>query len=148
MWGKNSDMPFSNNHTLFAKGTEVVGDVHFDGELDLEGKVRGNIIADGSGSAKVSVSDKGMVEGEIRAPNILINGSITGDVHSAKHIELGATAVVNGNVHYQLIEMVKGSQVNGNLVYSGEKTGQPASKPLLEDKPEVMVTGPRQPANS
>ena len=40
-----------------------------------------------------------------------------------------AKAVVEGNVHYQLIEMVKGSQVNGNLVYDdGESSAKEASK--------------------
>lgn len=121
MWGKKNDMPFSNNHTVIAKGTEVVGDIRFDGELHVEGKVCGNIIADNTGGAKVTVMEKGIVEGEIRVPTVVINGNVNGDVYSGKHIELAAKAIVQGNVHYHLIEMVKGSQVNGSLVYgSGE----------------------------
>jgi len=112
-------MAFSNNHTLISRGTKVVGDLHFAGDLQIEGTVMGNIIADNGNDAKLVVAEKGRVEGEIRVPMVIINGSVNGNVHSTKHVELAAKAVVEGNVHYQLIEMVKGSQVNGSLVYSG-----------------------------
>lgn len=108
----------SGSTTLLSRATEIVGDIRLTGNLEIEGTVRGNIIADGE--ARVRVMEKGLVEGEITAPKIVINGRVVGDVHSNKHIELAANAVVEGNVHYQLIEMVKGAQVNGSLVFSGE----------------------------
>lgn len=112
-------MAFSNNHTLISRGTKVVGDLHFTGDLQIEGTVVGNIIAESGNDAKLVVAEKGSVEGEIRVPMVIINGKVNGNVHSTKHVELAAKAVVEGNVHYQLIEMVKGAQVNGSLVYSG-----------------------------
>lgn len=116
----------SGSTTLLSKSTEVIGDMHFTGNLEVEGIVRGNVIA--KGDARVRVMEKGLVEGEISAPNVVINGRVIGDVYSSKHVELAANAVVEGNVHYQLIEMVKGAQVNGSLVYSVDKGS--------EDKPE------------
>lgn len=120
MWGKKGNtMAFSNNHTLISRGTKVVGDLHFTGDLQIEGTVEGNIIADSGNDAKLVVAEKGSVEGEIRVPMVIINGRVNGNVFSTKHVELAAKAVVQGNVHYQLIEMIKGAQVNGSLVYSG-----------------------------
>jgi len=110
----------SGSTTLLSRSTKIVGDIHFVGNLEIEGVVRGNIIADGD--ARVRVMEKGLVEGEIVAPKIVINGRVVGDVHSSKHVELAANAVIEGNLHYQFIEMVKGAQVNGNLVYSGHKS--------------------------
>lgn len=115
--------------TLISKSTEVVGDIHFSGSLEIEGVVKGNIIANNKGDAKVNVREKGRVEGDITAPLIMINGQVRGNVHSDKHIELAAKAMVEGNVHYHMIEMVKGSQVNGSLVYSAE---QKAARPQPE----------------
>lgn len=113
--------------TLISKATEIVGDVHFSGNLEIEGKVRGNIIADSKGDARVRIMEKGQVEGDIRVPSVIINGHVKGNVHSDKHIELAAKAVVEGNVHYHMIEMVKGSQVNGSLVYgAAESKAKPA----------------------
>lgn len=125
-------MAFSNNHTLISRGTKVVGDLHFTGDLQIEGSVVGNIVADNGNDAKLVVAEKGSVEGEIRVPVVIINGSVNGNVHSTKHVELAAKALVEGNVHYQLIEMVKGSQVNGNLVYCGTNARKEETKDQSE----------------
>jgi len=109
----------SGSTTLISKSTELVGDIHFNGNLEIEGRVRGNIYAEEGSDARVRIMEKGLVEGEICVPTIVINGSVQGDVHSSKHVELAAKAAVQGNVHYNMIEMVKGAQVNGSLLYSG-----------------------------
>ena len=110
----------SGSTTLISKSTELVGDIHFNGNLEIEGRVRGNIYAEEGTDARVRIMEKGLVEGEISVPTIVINGAVHGDVHSSKHVELAAKAAVQGNVHYNMIEMVKGAQVNGSLLYSGK----------------------------
>ncbi|WP_039912778.1 bactofilin family protein [Cellvibrio mixtus] len=109
-------MAFSNNHTLISRATRVNGDLHFTGELQIEGKVTGNIYADDEKDAKLVIADNGVVEGEIRAPVIIVNGKVLGNIHSSKHLELAAKGNVTGTVHYQSIEMVKGAQLNGSMV--------------------------------
>jgi cytoskeletal protein CcmA (bactofilin family) len=107
----------TNITTLISKATEITGDVHFSGALEVEGKVFGNIYADDDSSAEVRVRECGLVKGEIQAPLIIINGMVEGDVYSSNHIELAAKARVHGNVYYHLIEMVMGSEVNGSLCH-------------------------------
>ena len=109
----------SNSTTLISKDSEIIGNIQFTGDLEIQGLVRGNIIAKAESNATVRVVEGGRVEGEVHAPKIIINGDIQGDVHCGEHVELAAKAHVEGNVHYSLIEMVKGAQVNGNLVYAG-----------------------------
>lgn len=105
----------ASHHTLISKGTKVVGEVHFSGELNVQGRVSGNIVAEGD--AELEVSQSGFVEGQIQVPKVVIRGSVHGDIRCSKHVELAATAVINGNVYYHLLEMVKGAQVNGGLIY-------------------------------
>ncbi|GAA5315702.1 MAG: polymer-forming cytoskeletal protein [Candidatus Pelagadaptatus aseana] len=124
--------------TLISKTTEVVGDIHFTGNLEVEGRVRGNIFAEDGSDARVRIVDKGLVEGQIKVPTVVINGTVNGDVHSSKHIELAAKAAVSGNVHYNLIEMVKGAQVNGSLVYNGAKAKAKAA-PEVEGSSETAA---------
>jgi len=129
MFGKKDNAAgfASGGTTLVSKSTQVVGDIHFNGNLEIEGTIKGNIYADTDSKARVRVMEHGRVEGEIRVPTVVINGRVTGDVYASKHIELAARAVVEGNVHYQLIEMVKGAQVNGNLVHEAEVAAKTAA---------------------
>lgn len=128
----------SGSTTLISKSTELVGDIHFNGSLEIEGRVRGNIYAEEGADARVRIMEKGLVEGEICVPTVVINGAVRGDVHSSKHVELAAKAVVQGNVHYNMIEMVKGAQVNGSLLYSGA-SGKVAKTP--DDSVDEDFTG-------
>lgn len=122
MFGSKKNNQFaSGGHTLFDKAVEITGTVKFGGTLDIEGKVLGDVLAVEGTDALVRVREQGSVEGDIRAPKIIINGTVKGDVHAAKHLELAAKAVVHGNVHYSVIEMVKGAEVNGSLIHESHK---------------------------
>ena len=50
-------------------------------------------------------------------------------------MELAAKAVVSGNVHYNLIEMVMGSEVNGNLMHISSDQG--GKKKLASDSKKL-----------
>jgi cytoskeletal protein CcmA (bactofilin family) len=112
--------------TLIGAATQIVGDVHFTGGLHVDGNIKGNVDAPADSDARLSVSDGGVVEGSVAAPNVLLNGTVKGDILAHERIELGATARVTGNVFYGLIEMEMGAEINGKLIYQPPK-GKPAS---------------------
>lgn len=126
----------SNHTTLIAHQTEVSGDLHFRGSLVIEGTVRGNVNAHSDSDARLQIVEGGRVEGEIRVPHVVINGNVKGDVYAAHQLELSSKAMVEGNVHYKLIEMVKGAQVNGSLVSNVEmdSAGEPRMIGYSEDE--------------
>lgn len=107
----------SNTHydTLISAKTEIVGDVKFTGGLHIDGLIKGNLIADANSGAVVRISDKGRIEGEIKAPNVIINGTVLGNVYAMEYIELAKKAQVTGDVYYHMMEMVMGAEVNGKL---------------------------------
>lgn len=109
--------------TLIADGTRIRGDVHFSGGLHLDGLVEGSIAAEGS-DAILTLSEKGRVQGEVRVSNAVINGTVKGDIHVAERLELAAHARVEGNVHYSVLEMAAGAQVNGRMVHQSEPVRQ------------------------
>src|SRR5690606_14161732 len=108
-----------NTTTLISRNTEVTGDIHFTGTLEVEGRVNGNIFADDETNAEVRIRESGAVSGEISVPSVIINGLVEGDVYSSRHLELAAKARVSGNVFYNLIEMVTGAEVHGSLQHRG-----------------------------
>jgi cytoskeletal protein CcmA (bactofilin family) len=116
--------------TLIAANCEVTGDVRFSGQLLVNGVVTGNVLAEEGSKALVTISEKGRVKGEVRVPNVIVNGKVFGDIHADQHVELAAKAAVTGDVYYNLIEMVMGSRVDGSLVHvksaNGVKSGSTA----------------------
>ena len=123
MWSKDkSTTVVEKIDTLIAANVTIEGDVHFSGGIQIDGEIIGNVIAEGDESALVRITDKGRVKGEIRGPNLIINGHVIGDVHSTEHVELAAKAIVTGNVHYNLIEMVMGAEVNGSLMHVSDNS--------------------------
>ena len=130
--------------TLIATNCELSGDVHFGDQLLVNGVVKGNIYAESGSKALITVSEKGRVTGDIRVPNVVINGRVVGDIHSDKHVELSAKAEIKGNVYYSLIEMVMGSRVDGSLVHvkNGEQVnkGQPRDRTGSGIKPVTQRT--------
>ena len=126
----------TSTHTLISRDTEIVGDIHFSGELIIEGRVRGSIFAEDVGDPIVSLPESGTVEGDIIAPSAVINGLVHGNVHCSKHIELASKASVVGDIRYSMIEMVLGSEVNGKLERIIDGGG---GAPLESDTPQPNV---------
>ncbi|MCK9538049.1 bactofilin family protein [Dokdonella sp.] len=105
--------------TLIAEGTTIRGDVHFSGGLHLDGVVEGSLAADGA-DAVLTLSEKGRIDGEVHVSNAVINGHVHGDIFVTERLELAAHARIEGNVHYKVLEMAAGAQVNGRMLHQSE----------------------------
>jgi cytoskeletal protein CcmA (bactofilin family) len=112
--------------TLVGAATRIIGDVQFSGGFHVDGAVKGNVDAPADSGSTLSVSDGGVVEGSVAVPNVILNGTVKGDILAHERIELGATAKVTGNVYYGLIEMAIGAEINGKLVHEPPKSGKAA----------------------
>ena len=117
--------------TLIGQNAEMQGNVVYKGGLHVDGKVKGNVMADDESDSMLILSERGVIEGEIRVPNVLLNGEVNGDVHACERVELARHARVNGNVYYNLLEMAMGAEINGNMVHRKRQ-----EKKLLEHKGE------------
>jgi len=106
--------------TIIGQQTRIEGDIHFTGGLLVDGKIKGGVIAEVGSASVLTVSEHGCIEGDVRVPTVILNGTVTGDVRSEEHIELAAKARVDGDVYYKLIEMAMGAAVNGSLVHRSE----------------------------
>lgn len=135
MFGDNKEGKMGSGITLVATNCEIVGDIHFSDELIVNGTVKGNVYAQTGSKAVIKIHEKGRIKGEIRVPNVIVNGKVFGDIRSDKHVELSAKAEVKGNVYYHLIEMVKGSRVDGNLVHM--KDGKETTTTDMAEKEEA-----------
>ena len=121
--------------TLIGAQVVIRGDLVFSGGLYIEGQVHGKVIAEDGSPALVTLAEQGAIHGEVRAPVVIINGQLNGDVHAGERVELASKARVRGNVHYQVVEMSAGDQLTGRLIHAASVSpadaGDEASAPLM-----------------
>ena len=89
--------------------TKITGTLITEGEIEIYGIMDGNIVCD-----KVVVGLSGLVNGEITAQKVIINGTVTGDIH-ASSIFFGKTAQVKGNMYHNFISIATGANIEGDL---------------------------------
>ena len=118
--------------TLIGAGTRIIGDVQFAGGFHVDGHVKGNVDAPPDSGATLSVSDSGVVEGSVAVPNVILNGTVKGDILAHERVELGATARVTGNVYYALIEMEMGAEITGKLIHEPRRAGVGRQEPEIK----------------
>lgn len=133
MWGSKKKLRPTRIDTLVGQQTELHGDVHFSGGLHVDGVIKGCVIAEDESGSMLTLSEHGTIEGEVKVPNVVINGTVIGDVRARHHVELAANARIAGDVYYNLIEMAIGSEVNGSLVRSDDEIEPPLK--LSHDTP-------------
>ena len=109
--------PQNRIDTLIGAGTQINGDITFSGGLRIDGEIHGNVTASGEGASTLVVSEHARVEGEVRVSHVVINGTVTGPVHSSEFLELQPKARVTGDVEYNTLEMHLGAVVQGRLVH-------------------------------
>lgn len=117
--------------TLIGAKTRINGDLEFTGGLHVDGCINGNVTGDSDQGTFLSVSQQGSIEGSVVAPNVMLDGTVKGDIDASARIELGSNACVWGNVHYTIIETAVGAQINGRLIHRaapGAEAGEPGPK--------------------
>lgn len=114
--------------TLIGPRVLIRGDLSFAGGLYVEGRIIGKVVAEEGAPATISVAEAGIVEGEVRAPVVIICGQLRGDVHASERVELAANARVQGNIYYKVVEMAAGAMLTGRLIHA--------------DAPLAQLTGP------
>jgi cytoskeletal protein CcmA (bactofilin family) len=120
----NRDTKQARIDTLIGKASRVHGDLEFTGGLHLDGSIAGNVRADPSESSSLSISETGSIEGNVEAVNVILNGTVRGDILARGRVVLGATASVQGNVYYGVIEMTLGAQIMGKLTRLSDKADE------------------------
>ena len=124
-FGKKGKRKATSLDCLIGQNSQVSGDIRFSGGLHIDGIVRGSVISDDEEGSVLTLSDRGTIEGDVRVPYAVLNGTVVGDVHVRQHVELAPNSRIEGNVYYHLIEMAMGAEVNGQLIRQVEGGREP-----------------------
>ena len=104
---KNPEQAQASNRILL--GTEIVGDIKTNGDLRVDGFVKGTIEAAG----KLVVGEKGVIEGEVKCANSTVSGVVKGTMHVDQLLTMHATAKVKGDILTDKLSIEPGAEFTG-----------------------------------
>jgi cytoskeletal protein CcmA (bactofilin family) len=100
-----------NGLTAFIdEGSEIEGRYTFRGTVMLNGRFKGEI----STTDTLIIGDKGVMNGDVRAGQVLIRGEVVGNVSAAERVELKRTARVFGDVEAPVVVVEEGVLFEGH----------------------------------
>jgi cytoskeletal protein CcmA (bactofilin family) len=113
MFGKNSKNGKLGKHVwnaFFASSVEIEGSLRFSGLLNIDGNLTGAIVAKGM----LVTGTNATITGDIFVENIIISGTVKGNIYATGEVHLNNTAKVVGNINYNSLSIIPGAFHEGN----------------------------------
>ena len=85
------------------------------------------------------MSETGEIEGNVTVPHVVLNGKVNGNIKSDARVELQGKSRVNGDIHYNAVEMELGATINGTMVCQSDEAKAAASAPQLNPSAAAAV---------
>jgi cytoskeletal protein CcmA (bactofilin family) len=128
-------MAESTERTYFNAGTRIEGTLELDGEVKLEGQIKGKV----SGTGVVVIGEQANVQADVFAPSVIVHGVVRGQIQASDRLELHRTAKVKGVIQAARIRIDEGAAFEGEcrMGKADEKRATPltlAASAVVEPK--------------
>ena len=109
------------------------------GQIDTASAVTiaGTIVGNVQSESQVTVAEGGKVEGDIRAPEVVVGGKVTGSIVATQRTELHSTSLIDGDITTNHLLVHEGGQVNGML-----QTGSGATASVSGEESQHLLKIP------
>jgi cytoskeletal protein CcmA (bactofilin family) len=129
--------PEAGGSLVLGPRDSLIGTLKVEGDVHLEGRLEGEVVASG----EVSVHSTGSARARIEAHDIAISGTVDGSVIARHLVSIGDGASVIGDVRSARLRVDEGASVNATIVMSAAGDAPPARRMDESDEHTVDVTG-------
>jgi len=107
----------TENHTinLIGTGTTIDGNINSNGDIRIDGTLKGNLSTKG----KVIVGDTGKISGEVNCKNFEVEGSVDGKVNVSDLLSLRSRSKILGDINTSKLAIEPGAIFTGKCDMSG-----------------------------
>ncbi len=105
---KNGAATAPGTLNALVKGTVVEGSIRCENDLRIDGTIKGNLSCD----SKVIIGPTGVVDGEIRCQNAVIEGRFKGKMNVTELLNIRETASVEGEITTNKLLVQSGARFN------------------------------------
>lgn len=111
----NADMQ-ERQHSLIGYGVAITGEVRFAGSLRIDGRVDGRVDVKPKKRGVLVVSKDAVINGPVNVTNLIVDGTINGDIHASGRIECRVNGRIKGKIRYQNLTIIDGATVDGQCI--------------------------------
>lgn len=137
---KNEGENLGPKVTVLTRDTEFRGTVGFTGELQLNGRLEGEILSE---DGTLIIGDTALVKADIRAKRVIVRGQVFGNILARERLELVGSARVVGDVQTGALAIEQGAVFIGK---SESLQADKVEKPDLSSFFKMLTSVSREPA--
>lgn len=127
----------NTNINLISNGTEITGDIVSNGDIRIDGSLKGVLNTKG----KVVIGPTGKINGEVYCKNSEVSGVVEGKISVGQLLNLKASSKITGDIITYKLSIEPGAKFSGNCKMSESENNDGA--PFTKSK-ETEKTGERQ----
>ena len=122
--------------TLLGRGSEFEGKLTFEGTVRIDGVLKGEVFSDDV----LIVGEGARVEAQIDIGDIIIQGTVIGNIRAKRSIEVLAPGRVNGDLTTPTLQIEKGVVFEGRSFMEGlAQTDSKSARSSKEAAPKVVA---------
>jgi cytoskeletal protein CcmA (bactofilin family) len=123
----------STTINLISNGTDITGDIKSNGDIRIDGTLKGNLSTKG----KVVIGPTGKVHGEVFCKNSEVSGIVEGKITVGQLLNLKASSKIIGDIATSKLSVEPGAIFSGNCKMSDNDNngGTSATKENEPEKP-------------
>lgn len=124
--GKLND---TDNQTinLISNGTEITGDIRSNGDIRVDGALKGSLTTKG----KVVIGTTGKINGEVYCRNSEVSGTVEGKISVGQLLNLKSSSKITGDIETFKLSIEPGARFTGNCKMT-ESESNGGSPPVRE----------------
>ncbi len=107
--------------TLLGRGAAFEGKLTFDGTVRIDGRFKGEVFSDDV----LVIGEGAHVEAEIDIGEVIVQGTVVGNIKAKRSIEIHAPGRVKGDLHTPSLQIDKGVIFEGRSFMENAVTSQP-----------------------
>ena len=96
---------------FFGAGVECIGEIWYEGNVQIDGKLEGNIHTKGT----LVIGDRAVVKAKIEAGSVICKGKIQGEVVAKESIKLLSPGLIDGTMSAPRLSVENGGAFNGHV---------------------------------
>ncbi len=111
--------------SLLSREVKIEGDIQGNEDLQVDGQLKGSVKIAGN----IVVGPTGIVEADVEADNVIIQGQITGNVLARKQLQIQSSGKLLGDCMAQTIDIKEGALFEGRSKMTRSSGATAGAKP-------------------